>query len=208
MYEGPFNKLKGGDELPYSKDKVPEDSRIVELYFARDEKAITETDLKYRNYLFSVAHSIVNDREDCRECLNDTYLAAWNAIPPAKPTVLKAFLTVIMRRVATNRYYRKIRKGQVPSEMTHSLSEFADMLADDEGVESVLDTTVLAGVISEFARQLPVRRQYIFMARYYMCMPIDKIASDLSVSRSTVQKELSAIRSALKEKLESEGYLQ
>ena len=189
------------------KDKVAKDSEIVELYFQRDERAIDETNLKYGNYLFSVARSIVDDNEDCRECLNDTYLAAWNAIPPAKPTVLKAFLTVIVRRIAINRYHSKTRKGQVPSEMTESFSELSDVIADDESVESTLDTTALAGSLSEFARQLPERRQYIFIARYYMCAPIDKIARDLGVCRSTVQKELSAIRSALKEKLESEGYL-
>ena len=193
--------------LPMSRDKVLDDDSIVQLYFARDEKAIAETDLKYKNYLFSVALSIVNDREDSRECLNDTYLAAWNAIPPAKPVSLRAFLTVILRRIAINRYYSKNRKGQVPSEMTQSLTELSEVLSEDEGVETVLDTAALAAVISEFARDLPGRRQYIFMARYYMCMPIDKIVGDLGVSRSTVQKELSAIRSALKEKLESEGYL-
>lgn len=193
--------------LPMSMDKMPEDSEIVELYLRRDEKAITKTDLKYKNYLLSVALSIVNDREDCRECLNDTYLAAWNAIPPAKPVSLRAFLTVILRRIAINRYYSKNRKGQVPSEMTLSLAEFGDALAhDDEGVETMIDTAELAGVISGFVRTLPERRQYIFLARYYMCMPIDKIADELSLSRSMVQKELSAIRSALKEKLESEGY--
>ena len=189
------------------KDKVAKDREIVELYLQRDERAIDETNLKYGNYLFSVARSIVDDNEDCRECINDTYLAAWNAIPPAKPTVLKAFLTVIVRRIAINRYHSKTRKGQVPSDMTESFSELSDVIADDESVESTLDTTVLAGSLSEFARQLPERRQYIFIARYYMCAPIDKIARDLGVCRSTVQKELSAIRSALKEKLESEGYL-
>ena len=101
----PLQRTKGGAELPYlpmSRDKVLDDDSIVQLYFARDEKAIAETDLKYKNYLFSVALSIVNDREDSRECLNDTYLAAWNAIPPAKPVSLRAFLTVILRRIAIN----------------------------------------------------------------------------------------------------------
>ena len=183
------------------------DPAIVELYWARDEAAIKHTDLKYRNYLLKTAYNVLEDMQDCEECLNDTYLAAWNAIPPAKPTVLKAFLTVIVRRIAINRYHSKTRKGQVPSEMTESFSELSDVIADDESVESTLDTTALAGSLSEFARQLPERRQYIFIARYYMCAPIDKIARDLGVCRSTVQKELSAIRSALKEKLESEGYL-
>lgn len=193
--------------LPITRDKTLSDEKIIELYFARDERAITETDFKYKNYLFTVAKNIVNDREDCLECLNDTYFGAWNAIPPAKPTVFKAFLTVIMRRIAVNRYHSKIRKGQVPSEMTHSLSELADFLSDDESVERSLDSALLAKAISDFVRHLPKRQQYIFMARYYACTPIDKIAGNLGVSRSTVQKELAAIRAALKEKLESEGFL-
>lgn len=73
------------------------DEKIIELYWSRDEKAIEETDLKYKKYLFSIAYNIVCDRLDCEECLNDTYLGAWNAIPPSRPNVLKAFLTTIVR---------------------------------------------------------------------------------------------------------------
>ena len=188
--------------------KDADDGRIVELYFQRDEDAIRLTKEKYESYLLAVAKNILSDPLDREECLNDLYLKVWNAIPPERPNSLGAFLTTVMRRIAINRYHSKTRKGQVPSEMTESFSELSDVIADDESVESTLDTTALAGSLSEFARQLPERRQYIFIARYYMCAPIDKIAKDLGVCRSTVQKELSAIRSALKEKLESEGYLQ
>ena len=86
--------------------KMPmDDEKIVELYFRRDEKAIEETDFKYKKYLFSIAYNVLHDQLDCEECLNDTYLGAWNAMPPSRPHVLKAFLTTITRRLAMKRYH-------------------------------------------------------------------------------------------------------
>ena len=183
-----------------------DDDKIVELYWERDEKAIEETDFKYKKYLFSIAYNVVYDRLDCEECLNDTYLGAWNAIPPTKPSVLKAFLTTITRRIAIKRYHSNLKQSVIPSEMTVSLSELEDFVADDGDVDSEFDAERLGRVISDFVRSLSERRQFIFMSRYYVSDPIDTIASDLSLSRSMVKKELAAIRSALKEKLESEGY--
>lgn len=182
------------------------DDGIIALYFARDEKAIEETDFKYRKYLFSVAYNVLRDRLDCEECLNDTYLGAWNAIPPSRPKVLKAFLTVIARRVAIKRYHRNSRRNTVPSEMTVSLSELEDFLADGDEVQAGFDAQRLGKVISDFVLSLSERGQFIFMSRYYMAEPIDTIAKDLKLSRSMVNKELAAIRKALKEKMESEGY--
>lgn len=183
-----------------------DDDKIVELYWERDEKAIEETDFKYKKYLFSIAYNVVYDRLDCEECLNDTYLGAWNAIPPTKPSVLKAFLTTITRRIAIKRYHSNLKQSVIPSEMTVSLSELEDFVAGDGDVDSEFDAERLGRVISDFVRSLSERRQFIFMSRYYVADPIDTIASDLSLSRSMVNKELAAIRSALKEKLESEGY--
>ena len=182
------------------------DDGIIALYFARDEKAIEETDFKYRKYLFSVVYNVLRDRLDCEECLNDTYLGAWNAIPPSRPRALKAFLTVIARRVAIKRYHRNSRRNTVPSEMTVSLSELEDFLADGDEVQTGFDAQRLGKVISDFVLSLSERRQFIFMSRYYMAEPIDTIAKDLKLSRSMVNKELAAIRKALKEKMESEGY--
>ena len=182
------------------------DDGIIALYFARDEKAIEETDFKYRKYLFSVVYNVLRDRLDCEECLNDTYLGAWNAIPPSRPRALKAFLTVIARRVAIKRYHSNSRRNMIPSEMTVSLSELEDFLADGDEVEAGFDAQRLGKVISDFALSLSERRQFIFMSRYYMAEPIDTIAKDLKLSRSMVNKELAAIRKALKEKMESEGY--
>ncbi len=188
-------------------EKAPiSDDKIIELYWSRDEKAIEETDLKYKKYLFSIAYNIVRDRLDCEECLNDTYLGAWNAMPPSRPQVLKAFLTTIMRRTAIKRYHSNLRKRMIPSEMTVSLSELEDLIADDESMDTACDAERLGRIISDFVRSLSDRRQFIFMSRYYVADPIDTIASDLHLSRSTVNKELAAIREALREKLESEGY--
>ena len=179
------------------------DEQIIALYWSRNEKAIEETDRKYKNYLFSIAYNIVHGRQDCEECLNDTYLAAWNAMPPSRPNVLKAFLTTIVRRIAINRYHSNLRQ----SEMTVSLSELEGILSEDAGAESQFNARELGRVISDFVRSLPQRRRFIFMSRYYAAEPIDTIAKQVRLSRSMVNKELAAIRKALKEKLESEGYI-
>ena len=183
------------------------DEKIIELYWLRNEKAIAETDFKYKKALYAIAYNIVHDRLDCEECLNDTYLGAWNAIPPSKPNMLKAFLTTIMRRIAINRYHNNLRKSVIPSEMTLSLSELADFISSDDCIEAEFDSQRLGHIISDFVRALSKRKQFIFMSRYYVAEPIDTIARDLNVSRSTINKELAAIRKSLKEKLESEGYL-
>lgn len=182
------------------------DEAIVTLYWNRDETAIEETDFKYKNYLFSVIRNLLTDSMDCEECLNDTYLGTWNAIPPAKPAVLKAFLTTVARRAAIKRYHKGRKKTAIPSELTVSLSELEDFLSDDGEAESDFDAAALGKVISEFLYSLDKRKRYIFMSRYYIADSIEKIARELKVSRSTVNKELAAIRKSLKEKLESEGY--
>ena len=187
--------------------KIPiTDEKIIELYWARDERAIDETDIKYRRYLLSIAYNVVRDRLDSEECLNDTYLDAWNAMPPERPNVLKAFLTTIMRRKAIKRYHSKRKRAEVPPEMTVALSELEAFISDDDGIDSGIDSRELGRVISDFIRSLSPRRQFIFMSRYYVAEAIDTIAADLNVSRSTVNKELAAIRVALLERLESEGY--
>lgn len=183
--------------------KLPlSDDEIIALYWARDEKAITETEAKYKKYLYSVAYNILQLQPDCEECLNDTYLAAWKAIPPAMPKVLKAFLTTITRRIAINRYHANKRH----SEMTVALSELEGILSESEDVSAQLDARELGRTISDFLRGLSRRRRLIFISRYYMAEPIDAIAKQLQLSRSTVNKELAAIRKDLKEHLESEGY--
>ena len=182
------------------------DEQIVELYWRRDEQAIKETDIKYRHFLLSVAYNIVHDTCDSEECLNDTYMGAWQSIPPARPTVLQAFLATIMRRKAIDCYKTRKRGKRVASELTVSLSEVEDFIADDEDVYSEANAKELGRVISEFVRLLPERRMYIFMSRYYVARPIKEIAILLKCSESTVHKEIVAIKRELKETLEKEGY--
>ena len=183
-----------------------DDEKIIALYWDRNENAIVETDFKYKKYLFTIAYNIVYNSLDCEECLNDTYLGAWNAMPPSKPNVLKAFLTTITRRTAIKRYHHNLRQRTIPSEMTVSLCELENFVAGDEEVGADFDAKMLGHIISDFVRSLSQRRQFIFMSRYYAADPIDTIAKDLRLSRSMVNKELAAIRSALQEKLEKEGF--
>ena len=183
------------------------DSQIVALFLDRDQRAIEETAEKYGKYCYAIAYNILQNHEDAQEAVSDTYLGAWNAIPPARPDVLRSFLLTIMRRTAIKRYHKNRRKSVIPSEMTLSLSELEDFVEADGGVDSEFNAAELSRIINCFVCSLPERRQFIFMSRYYVADPIDTIASDLGVSRSTVNKELASIREALKKKLESEGYI-
>ncbi len=115
--------MMGGASVLFQARREISDREIIELYWARDERAVNETDMKYGKYLSAVIHNILNDDRDCEECLDDTYIGAWSSMPPSKPNVLKAFLMTIARRVAINRYHGNNRKNLVPSEMELSLSE-------------------------------------------------------------------------------------
>lgn len=181
------------------------DEEIIELYWNRDERAIEETDLKYRKYLFTIAYNILYSNEDSEECLNDTYMGAWNAIPPQRPLNLKAFLTTIAHRVAINRYNKTKMQKRIPSNLTSALEEL-DYMLEGDSMDSEIDAKRLGEIISAYLKTLSKRQRYIFMSRYYMAEPIEKIASDISVSKSTVNKEIVSIKEGLKNALEKEGY--
>ena len=183
------------------------DEAIIELYWLRDEDAIVQTDLKYKKYLYSVAYNVLHDPMDCEECLNDTYLGAWNAIPPSKPRALAAFLTTIARRIAINRYHYRARKCAVPSEMTVSLSELNEFLSEGQEPYEEYDAMRLGQVLGDFVDTLSQRQRFIFMGRYYVADPVASLAQTLGISRSMVNKELATIRKELKEVLEREGYV-
>ena len=182
------------------------DADIIELYWQRDEQAIKETDVKYKSFLLSVAQNIVHDIHDSEECLDDTYVGAWNAMPPARPTVLQAFLATIMRRVAINRYKANKRHKRVASELSVSLSDLGDMLADEDDVSAEMQAKELAAAISRYVRALPDRQMVIFVGRFYMADPLMKIAQEVGCSLPTVKREIAAIKDGLKKHLESEGY--
>ncbi len=209
MYEGPRKTVKGMIVImnvgtPKSAREMS-DAEIVELYFERDEFAIEVTDRKYRRYLLRIAYNILHDPEEGEECLDDTYLGAWNSIPPTRPSSLGAFLSVIMRRGAINRYKTKIRAKSIPSDMTVALSELEGVLPGDDGTSEV-DSHALGELINDFLQTITPRERYIFIGRYYFAETVERIADELMVSRSTVNKEISKIKASLQSKLESEGY--
>ena len=194
-------------ELQPNRTSTMSDEQIVELYWQRDEQAIKETDIKYKSFLLSVAINIVHDMCDSEECLNDTYIGAWNAIPPARPVALQAFLGSIMRRTAIDRFRANKRQKRIASEFTVSLSEIEDFIADDGDMTAEIETKELAKSISNFVRSLPDRQMFIFVSRYYIADPISTISKELGCSVSTVKREIEAIKIGLKKHLESEGYL-
>ena len=193
-------------ELQTAKKVIMSDEKIIELYFKRDEQAIAQTDIKYRNFLLSIAYNIVHDTCDCEECLNDTYKDTWNSIPPARPSFLQAFLAAIMRRTAIDLYKTKTRQKRISSEFTVSLSEIEDFISSRDDTFSSVDANELGRVISDFVRSLSQRKMYIFMSRYYIFRPINEISKLLGCSESTVNKEIASIKKQLKEKLKEEGY--
>lgn len=183
------------------KDTVLSDKEIIGLYFERQESAISETDNKYGRYLYTIAFNILNNNEDSEECLNDTYLKTWNAIPPANPGILRAFLAKIMRTTALDRYDEMKRRKRIPPDMRTSLSELEGLISDtsDDSPEEI------GRIITEYLDGISDRRMYIFMSRYFFVKSVREISEKLGCSESTVNKELSHIRKELRDKLVKEG---
>lgn len=180
------------------------DEAIIDLYFARNEAAITESDRKYGSYLWTVAHNILHNDADCEECRNDTYLRAWETIPPTRPVSLGGYLTKIIRSIAINRYDRDRRDRRIPPEAVESLSDFEGFLADTPAPDEA-ESALIGEVISRYLRGCKKRRRYVFMARFYMARPVAEIAEKLGVSQSAVKRELAGIRKELRRELEKEG---
>lgn len=185
------------------KEALP-DEDIVALYWQREERAISETDNKYGSYLYTIAYNVLSDRLDSEECLDDTYLGAWNSMPPKRPTALAVFLSRIMRNVALSRFRRKTAEKRVPSELVRSLDELADCLACED-VSEDYDKKELARVLNEYLRSLSDRQAFVFICRYYYFDKVEKIADMLKLSRNTVTRDLAAIRAGLKARLDEEG---
>lgn len=187
-------------------DQTPEDTAIIDLYWARDEKAIDYTDKKYKKYLLTIAYNIVHDNLDCEECLNDTYLGTWNAIPPHRPDVLLTFISKIMRRVSVSCYRKKNSNKRIPSEFTVSLEELDDCLGSDL-LDKQYESAQIAKAVSTYLRRLSERAQSIFVCRYYCSDSIEAISKMYGISESSVYKELASIRKGLKKHLEQENII-
>ncbi|MBQ8910952.1 MAG: sigma-70 family RNA polymerase sigma factor [Clostridia bacterium] len=196
------------NDIKKNRKALP-DPQIVDLYWKRDEQAIDETDFKYRNYLYTIATNILNNSLDSEECLNDTYLGTWNAIPPERPSPLQVFLSKIMRNTALVRYRKNNAEKRVPSEMTVSLDELEKYIPYDKQTPSAEEDYYiyqLSCSLNDFLKTLPKRQCLIFICRYYCCDRISEIARILSISERSVYRELEDVKEKLKKHLEKEGY--
>lgn len=183
------------------------DEEIIALYFARNEEAIRETDAKYGRYLMKIAYNYLDDYEDAEECKNDTFLGAWNAIPPTRPKVLRAFLATLNTRIAINRYKEKTREKRVPSAVTVSIDELAEYVGAGDTVEDRVTANELSGILNRFVRGLSENDRFLFVNRYYLGESVADIATLVGKSESLVKKQLGKAKKQLKELLEREGYL-
>ncbi|MBQ7379149.1 MAG: sigma-70 family RNA polymerase sigma factor [Clostridia bacterium] len=184
---------------------VLSDEQIIDLYFAREERAIAETDKKYCEYLHTVAYNILANDQDAEECLQDTYLRTWEAIPPERPNVFHAFLAKITRNLSLNRYEKANRKKRVPEEAHRPLDEVQDFLPDPNGPESELLSATVKRVIAAYLDSTTERRLYIFISRFFYSFTVSQIAGRLGCSTSLVNKELAEIKRELRVCFEKEG---
>lgn len=183
-----------------------QDQQIVELYWKRDEAAIRETDEKYGGYLLHIARNILFDEEDSRESVNDTYLKAWNSIPPHRPDVLRAFLGKITRQLAIDRYRMRTRNKRGGSEYAYSLSELEECVSGGDVTGRAVDQLVLAEAMERWLRrQRPDTRQ-IFLERYYYGDSVTEIAARHPFTSSKVKSILHRARLSLREALKQEGF--
>ena len=183
-----------------------EDSRIVELYWQKNADAIKETDSKYGAYCFAIADNILHNKEDAEECVNDTWLNAWNAMPPQKPTKLQMFLAKITRNLSFNRYRARSTEKRGSGEITLILDELAECLAGESDVVSEYEAKELVQCIQLFVRALPERDANVFVRRYFFTEPVATIASRYGLTESNVTVILHRTRKKLKAHLIKEGF--
>ena len=178
-----------------------EDSLIIDLYWQRSERAISETDQKYGSYCRSIAYGILNCREDTEECVSDTWLRAWEAMPPQRPNKLSAFLGRITRNLALDRwdYYHAAKRSGSFDLVLSELSEFIPSPRDDF---AQLELTQL---LNDFLRTLPKSNRTLFLRRYWYCDSISQLARRYGMGESAVKSSLFRTRNKLKVYLEKEG---
>ena len=182
-----------------------EDKQIVDLYWARSEKAISETADKYGRYCYTIAYNILHSNEDSEECVNDTYLHAWNAMPDQRPNKLSAFLGRITRNLSLKRWEKYTAKKRGAGQVSLALDELQECIPATNQTDSVADDIVLTDVLNRFLASLTAEKRNIFMRRYWYLSPVAEIASDLAISESKVKMSLLRSRNELKQLLEKEG---
>lgn len=180
-----------------------DDNGIISLYWDRDEQALRETANKYGPYCHTIAYNVVKNRQDAEECVNDTYVQAWNSMPPQKPAVLRAFLGKITRNLAINRYRAAHSKRRGGGQLPTVLEELEDCFSD--GPEAALEEAELTRLLDRFLRQLPSKDCIVFVRRYWYMDSLADIAGRCHMALGSVKSSLHRSRNKLKNYLEQEG---
>lgn len=182
-----------------------EDKQIVELYLARSETAIAETDRKYGRYCHYIAYHILYNDEDAKEVVNDTYLKTWNTVPPHHPDPLKPYVGMISRQLALNAYEKQHagkRSGQLPL----VLDELSECIPDSVSSAEIGEGLELSDALNRFLWALPQRTRNIFLRRYFYMSAITEIAKDFHMKESNVTMHLLRTRKKLEQFLQKEGF--
>ena len=172
-----------------------EDSAIIDLYWAREERALSETDTKYGGYCRSIAHNILKNREDSEECVSDTWLHAWNAMPPQRPSILLSF----------DRCRRQNAEKRGGGSLPLALDELSECVPSSVRVEQTLEARELAEAIDRFLRTLPERECSIFLRRYWYVDTVQEIAARYALRENTAKSILFRTREKLRRYLAGEG---
>ena len=181
-----------------------EDSAIIELYWVRSEQAIRETERKYGKLFHQIANNILHNPADAEECVNDTYLGAWNAIPPARPFVLTAYLCRITRNLALKKY-QQIHAARRNTDVTVSFDELEDCLADSGSADQNYANDQLADCINHFLETLDGESRQVFVRRYWYFDSVKEIMQRFRMSKSKVESMLFRTRHKLRVWIEEEG---
>jgi RNA polymerase sigma factor (sigma-70 family) len=181
-----------------------EDSKIIELYWSRNESAIGETNIKYGRLLHSIALNILSNHEDSEECVSDTYSKAWSMIPPQMPNSLTAYLGRIVRNLSINRWHQnRAQKRYKGAELL--LSELSDCLPTSDNVEKVIEAKELSEMISDWLYTLSQDDRVLFLRRYWFGDSLNKLADECGTTPNKLAGRIYRLRQGLKNILEKEG---
>ena len=183
-----------------------DDAKIVRLYWDRNEQAILATADKYGNYCASIAKNILGNHEDAAECVNDTYLNAWNSMPPHRPSILSTFLGKIVRNLSIKRYKHNTADKRGGGQATVVLDEIAEFVSDADSVEQEIDRKELATAIDRFLDRLPADKRNIFICRYWYFDSISDIANRFRMTENNVSVTLNRLRLKLHNYLLERGF--
>lgn len=183
-----------------------EDNQIVDLYWARSEEAITETDKKYGRYCHYIAYQILSNDGDAEEIVNDTYLKTWNTVPPNRPDPLKAYVGMISNQLALNRYDQKTAEKRGGGKMPLIYHELDECIADVNESEDMAENFALRDALNRFIWSLPKKTRNIFVRRYWYASSMAEIAEEFDMKENAVAMLMFRTRQKLKDFLAKEGF--